>query len=209
MTKSPLPTPLVFTQNKKATHPRIGLGLGSQLIPSKTASPLVFFQLHWLEHGHQRKLSGHLLAKSHRYIKYKNWSISLVIIQRMVLHLHHAFCLVSGINSKFVFKITLPWSSILQCYLPVLLIKANFWFRFACWCSGLWGLQCVLHHIVQFATHRHFSGKLNVFHHYQAITFTYYQALGFRGKNCFQYQVVIVNYNGTENTKSFPVTLTD
>ena len=22
---------------------------------------------------------------------------------------------------------------ILQCYLPVLLIKANFWFRFACW----------------------------------------------------------------------------
>ena len=106
MTKSPLPTPLVFTQNKKATHPRIGLGLGSQLIPSKTASPLVFFQLHWLEHGHQRKLSGHFLPKSHRYIKYKNWSISVFIIQRMVLHLHHAFCLVSGINSKFVFKIT-------------------------------------------------------------------------------------------------------
>ena len=119
MTKSPLPTPLVFTQNEKATHPRIGVGLGSQLIPSKTASPLVFFQLHWLEHGHQRKLSGHLLAKSHRYIKYKNWSISLFIIQRMVLHLHHAFCLVSGINSKFFFKITLSWSSILQCYLPV------------------------------------------------------------------------------------------
>ena len=136
MTKSPLPTPLVFTQNKKATHPRIGVGLGSQLIPSKTASPLVFFQLHWLEHGHQRKLSGHLLAKSHRYIKYKNWSISLFIIQRMVLHLHHAFCLVSGINSKFVFK-----NIILKQYLAMLptslLIKANFWFRFACWCSGL------------------------------------------------------------------------
>ena len=43
MTKSPLPTPLVFTQNKEATHPRIGLDLGSQLTPSKTASPPVFF----------------------------------------------------------------------------------------------------------------------------------------------------------------------
>ena len=51
MTKSPLPTLLVFTQNKEATHPRIGLGLGSQLTPSKTASPLFFFRLHWLEHG--------------------------------------------------------------------------------------------------------------------------------------------------------------
>ena len=29
--KSTLPTPLVFTQNKSATHPRIGLGLGSLL----------------------------------------------------------------------------------------------------------------------------------------------------------------------------------
>ena len=28
VTKSPLPTPLVFTQNKSTTHPRIGLGLG-------------------------------------------------------------------------------------------------------------------------------------------------------------------------------------
>ena len=42
MTKSPLPTPLVFTQNKEATHPGIGLGLGSQLTPSKTASSPVF-----------------------------------------------------------------------------------------------------------------------------------------------------------------------
>ena len=45
------PYPLVFTQNKSATHPRIGLGLGSLLTPSKTVSPLVFFRLHWLEHG--------------------------------------------------------------------------------------------------------------------------------------------------------------
>ena len=36
--------------------------------------------------------------------------------------------------------------------------------------GGLWGLQCTLH--VQFATHRHFSGKINVFHYYQTITFT-------------------------------------
>ena len=43
MTKSPLPTPLVLTQNKRTTHPRIGLGLGSLLTPSKTASPLFFF----------------------------------------------------------------------------------------------------------------------------------------------------------------------
>ena len=43
MTKSPLLTPLVFTQNKSATHPRIGLGLDSLLTPSKTASSLGFF----------------------------------------------------------------------------------------------------------------------------------------------------------------------
>ena len=49
VTKSLLPTPLVFTQNKEATHPRISLG--SQLTPSKTASFLVFLRLHWLEHG--------------------------------------------------------------------------------------------------------------------------------------------------------------
>ena len=41
--KSPLPTPPVFTQNKDATHPRIDLGLGSLLTPSRTASLLVFF----------------------------------------------------------------------------------------------------------------------------------------------------------------------
>ena len=46
VTNSPLPTPLVFTQNKSATHPQIGLGLGSLLTPSKTASPMVFFWLH-------------------------------------------------------------------------------------------------------------------------------------------------------------------
>ena len=44
------PTPLVFTQNKEATHPRIGLGLSSLPTPSKTPSPLFFFRLHWLEH---------------------------------------------------------------------------------------------------------------------------------------------------------------
>ena len=49
VTKSLLPTPLVFTQNKEATHPRISLG--SQLTPSKTASFLFFLRLHWLEHG--------------------------------------------------------------------------------------------------------------------------------------------------------------
>ena len=42
VTKSPLPTLLVFTQNKEATHPRIGLGLGSLMTPSKTPSPLIF-----------------------------------------------------------------------------------------------------------------------------------------------------------------------
>ena len=36
------PYPLVFTKNKSATHPRIGLGLGSLLTPSKTAKPRFF-----------------------------------------------------------------------------------------------------------------------------------------------------------------------
>ena len=107
----------------------------------------------------------------------------------MVLHLQHAFCLVSGINSKFVFKITISSSSILQCYLPVLLCKASFWFRFAC----CWTLRITLHMLhVQFATYKHFSGKLNVFHYQQTITFTQYQALGFHSKNCFQYRVITV-----------------
>ena len=51
VTKFPLLTPLVFTKNKESTHPRIGLGLGSQLTPSKTPSPRLFFRLHWLENG--------------------------------------------------------------------------------------------------------------------------------------------------------------
>ena len=72
MTKSPLPTPLVLTQNKKATHPWIGLGLGSQLTPSKTASPLFFFlaTLAWtraMPVFKQKLNSGHFLAKSHRH----------------------------------------------------------------------------------------------------------------------------------------------
>ena len=46
VTESPLPTPMVFTQNKEATR----LGQDSQLTPSKMASPLVFFRLHWLEY---------------------------------------------------------------------------------------------------------------------------------------------------------------
>ena len=171
MTKSPLPTPLVSTQSKEATHPRIGLGLGSQLTPSKMASPLVFFQLHWLEHGHQRKLSGHFLAKSHIH-KYKNWSISLFIIQWMVLRLHHAFCLVSGINSKFVFKIT---------YLVA--VSCNVTYQF-CWLRQAFGSGL---HAGAVASEDYnacfiilfnlpctdiFSGKLNVFHYYQTITFT-------------------------------------
>ena len=65
------PYPLVFTQNNSATHPRIGLGLGSPLTPSKTASPLVFFPaiMAWTQEMpvFKQKLSGHLLAKSHRY----------------------------------------------------------------------------------------------------------------------------------------------
>ena len=70
MTKSPLPTPLVFTQNKKADRS----GPGSLLTPSKTASPLVFFQLHWLEQEGdacvqaKTTVGGHLLAESHRNI---------------------------------------------------------------------------------------------------------------------------------------------
>ena len=34
-----------ITQNNSATHPRIGLGLGSLLTPSQTPGPLVFFWL--------------------------------------------------------------------------------------------------------------------------------------------------------------------
>ena len=45
---------------------------------------------------------------------------------------------------------------------------------------------------VQFATHRLFSGKLNVFHYYRTITFTYYQALGLHSKNRFWYPVITV-----------------
>ena len=36
-------------------HPRMGLGLGSLLTPSKKASPLVFFRLHWLDARVQAK----------------------------------------------------------------------------------------------------------------------------------------------------------
>ena len=72
VTKSPLPNPLVFAQNKAATNPRIGLDLGSLLTPSKTASPLFFCPatLAWTREMplFKRKLSGHLLAKWHRYI---------------------------------------------------------------------------------------------------------------------------------------------
>ena len=50
---------------KQVSHPWIGLGLGSLLTPSKTASPMVFFQLHWLVMPVWKR--GHLLAKSHRY----------------------------------------------------------------------------------------------------------------------------------------------
>ena len=47
---SPPYPPMVFTQNKSATHPRIGLSLSSLLTPNKTASPVVFFfRLHCLE----------------------------------------------------------------------------------------------------------------------------------------------------------------
>ena len=61
------PYPLVVGHNKSATHPRIGLGLGSLLTPSKTASPLVFFPatMDWTRAMpvFKQKLSGHLLAK--------------------------------------------------------------------------------------------------------------------------------------------------
>ena len=42
--------PLVFSQNKSATHSQIGLGLDSLLTLGKTASLCSFFRLHWLEH---------------------------------------------------------------------------------------------------------------------------------------------------------------
>ena len=66
--------PLVFPQNKSATHPRIGLALGSLLTPSKTASPLVNFRIHWLEHWRCRcssenlAIAGTFQQNSHRYI---------------------------------------------------------------------------------------------------------------------------------------------
>ena len=40
--RSPLPTPPGF-HTKQVSHPWIGLGLGSLLTPSKTASPIVFY----------------------------------------------------------------------------------------------------------------------------------------------------------------------
>ena len=80
MTKSPLPTPLVFTQNKEATHPGIGLGLGSQLTPSKTASPPVFLRLHWLEHGRCTFKKNHTdiymafnKQKTELYVHHPSW----------------------------------------------------------------------------------------------------------------------------------------
>ena len=56
----PPPIPLVFTQNKEATHPRIGPALGYLLTPSKTPSPVVFFRIHWLEHGRCKCASENL-----------------------------------------------------------------------------------------------------------------------------------------------------
>ena len=64
---------------KQVSHqPLIGLGLGSLLTPSKTSNPLFFFvfvfffypatTLNTGEPVFKRKPSGHLLAKSHRYI---------------------------------------------------------------------------------------------------------------------------------------------
>ena len=69
VTKSSLPTPLVLTQNKLATHPRIGVGLGSLLTPSKTASLSGFFPatLAWTP-VFKRNVSGHLLTNSHRCV---------------------------------------------------------------------------------------------------------------------------------------------
>ena len=70
VTKSPLPTLLVLTQNKLATHLMIGVGLGSLLTPSKTASRPGFFRRHWLEHpcSSEKLDSGHLLTNSHRCV---------------------------------------------------------------------------------------------------------------------------------------------
>ena len=66
----------------------MGLGLGSQLTPSKTASPLVFCPLHW------RKLSGHLLAKSHKSHRYIYIYIYIYIYmgnRKKKLHFHPYF----------------------------------------------------------------------------------------------------------------------
>ena len=54
VTKSSLSTPLVLTQNKRVTHPRLGLGLGSLLTPSKTANPLFFSGYTGLNTGEAR-----------------------------------------------------------------------------------------------------------------------------------------------------------
>ena len=58
------PYPPGFHTKQGTTHPWIGLGLGSQLTPSKTPSPLFFFSITVFK----RKLSRHPSAKSHRYL---------------------------------------------------------------------------------------------------------------------------------------------
>ena len=66
------PYPLVFTQNKEATHPWIGLGLALCWHPARQQAPWFFSGYTGLNTGDfKRKLSGHLLAKSHRYTFFK------------------------------------------------------------------------------------------------------------------------------------------
>ena len=71
VTKFPLHTPLLSTQKMPPNPPQLGLGLGSLLTLRNMPSPIFFSGYTGLNKGvplFKQKLSGHLLAKSHRYI---------------------------------------------------------------------------------------------------------------------------------------------
>ena len=57
-----------------------------------------------------------------------------------------ASCILLGIKAstaKLFSRYYLVAARVLQCYLPVLLIKANFWLTFACWWSlRMFNLPC-------------------------------------------------------------------
>ena len=84
---------------KQVSHPWIGLGLGSLLTPSKTASPMVFFQLHWLVMPVWK--SRHLLAKSHGYIYKRNEGYCQILTKE-----------VCTTEEGMVFKISTLWDGV-------------------------------------------------------------------------------------------------